>query len=123
MGDERKPLGRLGEDAACEALEGSGYRIVQRNYRCPLGELDLVARQGKTLVFVEVKSQSAGSGISGKDRVSKEKQRRLCKLAQFYIKEKGLHGISARFDVAEVRFREGALPEVEIIPNAFDADG
>ncbi len=123
MGDERKPLGRLGEDAACEALKRSGYRIVQRNYRCPLGEVDLIARQGKTLVFVEVKSQSAGSRIPGKDRVSKQKQRRLCQLAQFYMKEKRLQGISARFDVAEVRFREGGQPLVEIIPNAFEADG
>lgn len=123
MGDERKPLGRLGEEAACQALESSGYRIVQRNYRCPLGEVDLIARQGKTLVFVEVKSQSAGSRIPGKDRVSKQKQRKLCRLAQFYMKEKSLQGVSARFDVAEVRFRDGSLPIVEITPNAFEAEG
>ena len=119
--DDRKPLGRRGEEAAREALKRSGYRILEQNYLCPLGEIDLVARQGRTLIFVEVKSESGGTGILPKDRVDARKQRKLLRLAQFYMKEKRIQGVSARFDVVQVRFAEIGGPQVDIIPNAFDA--
>jgi putative endonuclease len=121
MSEDPKPLGTRGEEVACETLKRSGYRILQQNYHCPLGEIDLVARQGRTLVFVEVKSRLGRTRILPKERVDRKKQRKLLQVAQFYIKEKRLEAVSARFDVVEVSFRDGALPEVDVIPNAFEA--
>jgi putative endonuclease len=117
--DHRKPLGRRGESVASEALRDHGYRILEQNYLCPLGEIDIVARKGRTLVFIEVKSDSGGRGILPKERVNKRKQRKLFQIAQFYIKEKRLQGISARFDVVQVRL-DGEIRAVEVIANAFD---
>jgi putative endonuclease len=120
MDGEGKPLGRQGEEIAREALRRAGYRIIEQNYRCPLGELDLVARHGKALVFVEVKSESPRSRVQAKDRVDRRKRRKLEQMAQFFLKEKRLVGVSARFDVVQVRFQTGLPPLVEIIPNAFE---
>jgi putative endonuclease len=120
MAAYRKPLGKRGEAVACRALVSEGYRILAQNYRCPLGEIDLVARQGRTLVFVEVKSESGGSGILPKARVDRKKQRKILQVAQFYLKEKGIQGVSARFDVVQVQFNEGDPPLVDIITNAFE---
>lgn len=115
-------LGLQGEEVAAALLERSGYRILEHNYRCPLGELDLVARKGKTLVFVEVKS-GFGQGISPRDRVDARKRRKLSQVAMFYLKEKRLEGVSARFDVVEVDFSTGGgSPRVELIPNAFELE-
>ncbi len=115
-------LGSKGEAAAAEALRGRGYKILERNYRCALGELDLVALQGKTLVFVEVKSGLA-SAISPRERVDFRKRRKLVQVAMYYLKEKRMEGVSARFDVVEVDFpAQGGNPRVLILPNAFDLE-
>ena len=119
--DHRKPLGRRGEQVASVALKDAGYRILQLNYHCPIGEIDIVARKGRTLVFVEVKSESGWKGVIPKARVDKRKQRKLVKVAQFYLKEKRLQGVSARFDVVQVRLQDVGRPVVEIIPDAFEA--
>lgn len=117
------PLGAQGELVATDTLRRQGYRILERNYRCPLGELDVVARKGKTLVFVEVKS-GLDERIPPRDRVDARKKRKLSQVATFYLKEHGLEGVSARFDVVEVSFPvDGGTPRVELIPNAFDLDG
>ncbi|MGQ9858198.1 MAG: YraN family protein [Thermodesulfobacteriota bacterium] len=117
------PLGAQGELVATDTLRRQGYRILERNYRCPLGELDVVARKGKTLVFVEVKS-GLDERILPRDRVDARKKRKLSQVAMFYLKEHGLEGVSARFDVVEVSFPvDGGTPRVELIPNAFDLDG
>jgi putative endonuclease len=121
MDARSKPLGRRGEDAARQALRGCGYRILAQNYQCPLGEIDLIARQGKTIVFVEVKSEWGSSGVLPKSRVDRRKRKKLLQVAQFFLKEKGLDGVSARFDVVQVQFRRGRPPLVDIIPNAFEA--
>ena len=121
MAIESKKLGKEGEDAACRALKRSGYKIIERNYRCPLGEMDIVARDGKTLVFVEVKSMAFGSRVPPLDRVDSRKRKKLTEIARFYIKAKGLEGASARFDAVRVRLEEGSKASVDIIPNAFDA--
>ncbi len=119
----RPGLGARGEDTAAEALRRSGYKILEQNYRCALGELDLVALQGKTLVFVEVKSGLASS-ISPRERVNSRKRKKLIQIAMFYLKQKRMDGVSARFDVVEVDFPPaGGSPRVEIIPNAFELEG
>jgi len=115
-------VGAHGEDVAAQALKRRGYNILEQNYRCPLGELDLVASEGKTLVFVEVKSGQA-QGISPRERVDSRKRRKLIQVAMFYLKQRKMEGVSARFDVVEVDFpAHGGSPRVEIIANAFDLD-
>jgi putative endonuclease len=118
--DHRKPLGKRGEDVASAALRGAGYRILEHNYRCPLGEVDIVARKGRTVVFVEVKSESGRRGILPKERVNRRKQAKLTRVAQFYLKQKKLYGFSARFDVVQVGFECDDRPAVDILPNAFE---
>jgi len=115
-------LGPRGEEAALRALKKAGYRILERNYRCPLGEVDLIARDGNSLVFVEVKSGLI-HGFPPRQRVDRRKKSKLSQLAHFFMREKGLEGVSARFDVVEVNFEDPSQePKVAIIPNAFELE-
>ncbi len=119
MTRERITLGRLGEDLAREKLSSLGYRILETNYRCPLGEIDLVARDGDVLVFVEIKTRKDESMGQVKEAVTQRKQVQLSKAALAYMKSKDLWGNKSRFDVVAVRLHEGRK-EIEIIRNAFE---
>ncbi|MDP1761358.1 MAG: YraN family protein, partial [Deltaproteobacteria bacterium] len=90
----------------------------ERNYVTPLGEIDLIARQGKVLVVVEVKTRRGSSFGAPQEAVTPTKQGRLRRLADYYLKQKGLTGTPVRFDVVAVTLA-GDEPQVEIIPNAF----
>jgi len=116
---ERLALGRLGERLAREEIRKLGYNEVARNYRCPLGEVDLIARDRDTLVFIEIKTRSGGPRGYAKEAVDRRKQRQLSKAALYYMKEHGVADERARFDVVAVSFR-GGEPEIELIRNAFD---
>jgi putative transposase len=116
--DTRRQLGDHGEDLAAVTLKKNGYKILERNYTTPLGEIDLIARQGKTLVFVEVKTRKSLRFGSPQEAVSLNKQKRLRRLADYYLKQKRLQEIPVRFDVVAVTLAEDG-PDVEIIPNAF----
>ena len=118
MKDPRRQLGDHGEDLAAAALKEQGYKILGRNYVTPLGEIDLIARQGKTLVIIEVKTRKSTRFGSPQEAVSLTKQKRLRRLAEYYVKDKRLAGAPVRFDVVAVSLAE-AGPQVEIIPNAF----
>lgn len=120
VGEERLRTGKGGEDAAVDHLVGLGYRIVERNYRCPLGEIDVIARDGESLVFVEVKSRRSGRYGGPRLAVGTKKQQKLSLLAQFYLKQKRLYGCRARFDVVAVTVMSDGENRVEIIKNAFD---
>jgi putative endonuclease len=118
MKDARRQLGDAGEDLAAAALEKQGYKILERNYQTPLGEIDLIARHGKVLVFVEVKTRRSQQFGAPQEAVSPAKQARLKRLADYYLKEKRLEEGKVRFDVVAVTLAaEG--PQVEIIQNAF----
>jgi putative endonuclease len=117
----RKRLGDLGEDLAARHLRGSGYRIVERNYRCPLGEIDCVAVKGHTLVFLEVKARRSGRYGGPLEAVDWRKRRKMTRLARYYVMEKGVHDLAQRFDVVAVWF-EGGEPHVEVFENAFEAE-
>lgn len=113
---------KFGKDSEKDAeilLRHAGYRILARNYRNAMGEIDIVAREGTTLVFVEVKARRSGRYGSAKTAVTRDKQTRLARTALFYLKETGCYGTSARFDVVTV---DGTGPDrkMEIIRNAFD---
>jgi putative transposase len=116
--DPRRQLGDHGEDLAAAALRQQGYKILERNYVTPLGEIDLIARQGKVLVVVEVKTRKSTRFGSPQEGVSVAKQGRLRRLAEYYLKAKRLTGSPVRFDVVAVTL-SGDEPLVEIIQDAF----
>jgi putative endonuclease len=116
--DPRRQLGDYGEDLAAAALRQQGYKILERNFVTPLGEIDLIARQGKMVVVVEVKTRKSIRFGSPQEGVSATKQGRLRRLAEYYLKAKRLTGSPVRFDVVAVTLA-GDEPQVEIIPNAF----
>ena len=116
--DPRRQLGDHGEDLAAAALQQQGYKILERNYVTPLGEIDLIARQGKVLVVVEVKTRKTTRFGSPQESVSLTKQQRLRRLADYYLKDRRLTGNPVRFDVVAV-ILAGDEPQVEIIQDAF----
>lgn len=120
MAATRQEKGKKAEQLAAEFLAEQGLRIVAQNVRCLLGEIDLVAQHGKTVVFVEVKARfSKGYGLP-QEMVSASKQQRLTRLAQWYLKKHGLTRQAARFDVVAIQWVEGE-PAVTWIANAFPA--
>jgi len=118
MSEERQSLGRWGEEEAARYLCRKGMRIVERNLRTPLGEIDLVVRDRKTLAFVEVKTRRTRAFGTPQEAVGPRKQRQIIRSAQWYLASgKGL-GLQPRFDVLAVT--PGASgPEIEYIPDAF----
>ncbi len=122
-----RPVGQLGEDVAARFLESRGFRILARNLRSRLGELDLVARDGATLVFVEVKARRGRPGDPPQVGVDARKRSRLARLALDYLAREWLQDLACRFDVVAVTFdtgdAEGGPPRVEHFPGAFAADG
>lgn len=119
MTKERISTGKLGEDIAVEHLAGMGYEILERNFRCPLGEIDIVARDHETLVFVEVRSRRTDNYGSPLESIGFAKQKKLSRVAECYLNRHGLHQIRARFDVVAVKLRISSS-EVELIRDAFD---
>ena len=119
--DQRQSFGKLGEDLACEELQKRGYAIVERRFRTRCGELDIVARDGDVLVFVEVKARSGGGFGSPFDAVTRQKRQRLSAMAESYLCHKRLNGVACRFDVVSIRqSRDGHT--VELVRGAFDME-
>jgi putative endonuclease len=116
---ERIALGSFGEDLASERLQDCGYRIVTTNYRCSFGEIDIIARDGDVLVFVEIKTRKNRSLRAVKEAVNSRKQRQISKVALAYMKANNLCGARARFDVVAIRLL-GGKREIEIIKDAFE---
>jgi len=116
---ERLELGRLGEELALKKIQNMGYKCLVRNYRCALGELDLVARDGDTLVFVEIKTRRGKSLGYAKEAVSNRKKRQLSKVALHYMKDHHCADAKSRFDVVAVSLA-GNRREIEVVRNAFD---
>jgi len=113
-------LGKTGEDLACRELERRGYAILARRYRRRGGELDIVARDGKTLVFVEVKTRESREYGDGGEAVTALKRRRITLLALDYIARNGLAECPCRFDVVSILLAR-AGPTIDVFQNAFDA--
>ena len=115
----RRRLGDAGEDAACRYLEARGWTVLDRNVVRPGGEIDIVARSGGTVAFVEVKSRSGARYGSGAEAVTPVKQRRVAQAALWYAQQNGLLDSRLRFDVIElspagVRWIEGAFAMPEL---------
>jgi putative endonuclease len=117
-------LGQRGEAAAARFLQRRGYQILARGDRDGPGELDLVALDNATVVFVEVKTRESPEAGHPSEAVDVNKQRRLTRLAVTWLKRRGLLESPARFDVVAVHWPDGqSVPTVEHFPNAFDAAG
>ena len=114
--------GRIGERLARWRLWLMGYRIVETNCRLPGGELDIVARDGGTLVFVEVKTASTEEFGRPEEWVDARKQKRLVRLATAYLARQGSMDVSCRFDVVAVSLK-GKIPRIRVIRNAFEMEG
>ncbi len=115
----RIDVGRAGEAAALTHYRRAGYRVVARNWRCQLGELDLVVAKGSMLVFCEVKSRRA-MGLGGPyEAVTWRKQRKLRTLAEAFLAVSGVPAPSIRFDVASVIIDQGGEPSLFVFENAF----
>lgn len=116
----RKVLGKQGEDVAARYLEKNGYSVLARNYRCKLGEIDLIADDRGTLVFVEVRSKSSEDFGTAQESIRLKKQYKLRRVAWHYLKAQGKTGTCCRFDVIAVKFdRDGVVERIEQIENAF----
>jgi putative endonuclease len=117
--DDRKVLGADGEKAAEDFLRRRRYLIVERNYRCPVGEVDLIALDGKTVVFVEVKTRKGAGFGTPLEAVHPRKQAQVSRAAQFYLVAHRLENRAARFDVVGVWWENGR-PNCELVQNAFE---
>ena len=111
--------GEYGEELACRELTRRGYSILARRYRTRLGEIDIVARDGEMLVFVEVKTRTSARHGGPLAAVSWDKQRRLTRMALDYLARSRTAGAPCRFDVVGVHLGVDTPPRVEVIRNAF----
>ena len=112
-------LARAGEDAAADYLVAKGYAVLHRNIRFPEGELDIVARWERTLVFIEVKTRKTEEFGLPYEFVSAKKQRRQVAMASRFVSLCRLQGIAIRFDILSIILPSGELPKIEHIENAF----
>jgi len=115
----RIQTGKRGEDLAAAHLQKLGYQIVAKNYRCIFGEVDIIAQDLDTLVFVEVKSRKSAMFGEPQEAVGPEKQKKLSRVALHYLQKNRFDSCCARFDVIAVRmFPDGV--RIDLIRNAFD---
>ena len=119
----RRALGASGEAIAARHLERRGFRILERNVRCHRGEIDLVALDAGTVVFVEVKSNRGRRYGAPEEMVTPAKQRRLTRLAVWYLQRRGWLGRAARFDVVAVDWDRTGAAAVRLFLDAFPATG
>ena len=118
MVNARQRLGAEGESLACSELERRGYRVIQRNYRTRSGEIDIVAEDGDTVVFVEVKTKSDGSFGDPVEEVTPQKVRQLVSMGEFYATYCCPPNTACRFDVVTVDC-SAVPPNITIYKDAF----
>jgi putative endonuclease len=116
---QRQELGKTGEDLAAVELERRGYAILARRYRTRYGEIDLVARDGDTLVFVEVKARASTDFGAAVDAVTPRKQRRLAAMAADFLAREVRADVACRFDVVAIDEAE-TMPRVVVFVDAFE---
>jgi putative endonuclease len=120
MGKEKQLLGRQGEEEAAAYLVKQGYKIVQRNFRCPWGEIDIIAQKGPVLVFVEVRSRKTNSFGLPQESIKRNKQKKVRQVASFYLKKAGQPEISVRLDVLTLKFNQkNEVTQLTHLKNAF----
>lgn len=124
MKTDRQAVGRRGEEAARAFLKRQRVRILAENFACAAGEIDLIARDGDTLVFVEVKARTSAAFGPPHLAVHIRKQRQIVRAAEWYLAEQRLAEVACRFDVLALTFPEdGGAPRIDWVRNAFPAEG
>lgn len=118
MLNRQQQFGKKSERLAAEYLKLKGYRIIETNYRSKVGEIDIIAMEKGTLVFVEVKARSSRRFGNPKVAVTPAKQRKISMAALDYLKRSGQAGASARFDVVAIDTAAGKT-DIEVVKNAF----
>lgn len=117
---DKLTVGRKGEEKACEFLLANSFRIIEKNFRCRLGELDIIAWDGEELVFVEVRARSSVSFASPEETVGRRKQQKLRSLANYYLSRKLGCEVACRFDVITLLLdRDGNALKINHLRGAF----
>ncbi|MCL5736710.1 MAG: YraN family protein [Actinobacteria bacterium] len=119
MPSPRARIGRSAEIAAAAELGRRGYRIVGSNYRCRFGEIDLIAEESGSLVFVEVRCKRTDTFGTPAESITIAKCAKIAAAAQFYLNERGIEDMACRFDVVEVGACDGRLCVTQVIRDAF----
>jgi putative endonuclease len=122
-GSFRLSLGERGEAVACGFLEEQGYKILEKNFKCKLGEIDVVARRRGRLAFIEIKTRTSAKFGTPQEAVDLRKQEKIFKVAQWYLKEKKLSKSPVAFDVVSILWQEGQAPKIHLLPDAFEKEG
>ncbi|HEX9777404.1 MAG TPA: YraN family protein [Geopsychrobacteraceae bacterium] len=122
MSEERLALGRWGEEQAVDHLRRCGMKILERNYRVPVGEIDIVARDRKQLVFVEVKARRSTRFGTPQEAVGLRKQRQIIRAAQWYLADHRADKLQPRFDVIAVMPGSDGTARIEHLRDAFTLD-
>jgi len=117
--DGQRGVGQRGEDSAVAALRRRGYDVLERNFRTPVGEIDVIAQEGGVLCFIEVKWRRTAARGHPAAAVTPEKQRRLARAAEWYLSGREGPEPVCRFDVVAILAPPGEERRVEIIPDAF----
>lgn len=112
-------LFRFGEEEACRFLKKNGCKIVDRNYRVRTGEIDIVARRGNTLLFVEVKTRLTAAFAQPYEAVGFRKRKSLKAAAKVYVQERNVRDVEFRFDVISITLNDGLQAELEWMQGAF----
>jgi putative endonuclease len=118
MSEDQRAVGKTGEEAAVRYLQQQGYCILERNYRCRFGEIDLIARDGRTLTFIEVKTRRSHKFGPAASAVTFAKQRHLIRASQVYMAQTGTAYDLCRFDVVTIDINAHGLC-IELIKDAF----
>jgi putative endonuclease len=118
--DPADAMGQRGENLAAKYLRDQGYKIIVRNYRSAMGEVDIIARDGATLVFVEVKARSYDDPTP-EEQVNQAKQHQITKTAKLYLSRYGTQTPPARFDVVAIVWPRGREAQIRHTPSAFEA--
>jgi len=119
MSKRKQEIGKKGETVAVHYLKKQGYRIIEQNYRSKAGEIDIIAREKQSLVFVEVKTRSSRSFGSPKWAITPKKQKTISMAALYYLKMTNQNDVDARFDVVSILL-QGEDTQIELVRNAFD---
>lgn len=123
---DKKPFdlsfGERGEILGWHFLVSQGYELLEKNYRCTLGEIDVVARRGKVLAFIEIKTRQTHRSGTPAEAVDIRKQKKIIQVAKFYLKEHNADNQPLAFDVLAITWRAGQKPEFNLIQDAFESE-
>ena len=120
--DSRQATGRQGETLARSELERRGYAILAEGFRTRCGEIDLIARQGATLVFVEVRTRRVGTSGSAAESVTRRKQLQVARMAAAYLATHPSPDVACRFDVVAIDYDAAGEPRIVVYENAFEVN-